>query len=77
MSRVSISDASIQWRGRGRELNLASGLQSPRAWPDPEEQPEKGLLTGQSPGLSHSSFFQTGPLDTYSPKEPSKKSYSV
>ncbi|MXQ92074.1 hypothetical protein E5288_WYG009878 [Bos mutus] len=45
-SRVSISDASIQWRGRGRELNLASGLQSPRAWPDPEEQPEKGLLTG-------------------------------
>lgn len=62
-SRVSISDASIRWRGRGMNWPWLMRLQSPRAWPDPKEQPENGLLTGQSPSLSRSFFFQTGPLN--------------
>ena len=58
-------------------MNCTFGLQSPRAWPDPKEQPSKALLAGQSPSPSRSSFFQTGPLDTYSPKEPPEKFSSV
>lgn len=44
------------WTDLGQWAAVSQGLA------DPKEQPGNGLLTGQSPSLCRSFFFQTGPL---------------